>query len=201
MPEFFSQYGEDRWITEHLDPPDGGVFVDVGAYDGVTDSNTFHFEKLGWTGLCIEANPDMWPQLARRRACKIGRYAIGGDPERPFDVNWIPLLSGFGRGTASGGRQVKVPVKRLDEALSESGIERIDLLSIDDEGAELEVWTTLDHQRYKPGIVIIEYNTVGLPNHEERIMDAFYPPPYRMVHRSFANLIFERWAGGRADGG
>lgn len=188
--KFYSQHGEDRWIVEHVDfeLTGRGVFVEVGAHDGVSDSNTFYFEQAGWTGLCIEANPALWDRLAANRLCGIGRYAVGGDRGRTFDVHPNDKWSGFGR----GGRPITVPVKSLADALSEAGIGGIDLLSLDVEGSELDVWGTFDHNLHKPKIVIVEYDTQPLPSAESRLMDAFYSLPYRMVHRSIGNLIFER---------
>lgn len=42
-----------------------GSFVELGALDGVTGSNTIIFERcLGWRGLLIEANPSNFNKLA-----------------------------------------------------------------------------------------------------------------------------------------
>ena len=53
---FHSQHGEDRIILAAVTLPTQGVFVDVGAGDAVAFSNTLHFEKNGWTGLCVDAD-------------------------------------------------------------------------------------------------------------------------------------------------
>jgi hypothetical protein len=55
---FYSQFGEDRWIVDNLKLPKNGFFIDVGAADGITFSNTYYFEKQGWKGLCFEPNPE-----------------------------------------------------------------------------------------------------------------------------------------------
>ena len=45
-----------------------GVFVDIGAHDGVLLSNTYFFEKhLGWKGICIEPIPEIFNQLKANR--------------------------------------------------------------------------------------------------------------------------------------
>ena len=53
---YYSQHGEDKYI-ESLFPEKEGVCIEVGAYDGITLSNTLHFEQKGWTALCIEPIP------------------------------------------------------------------------------------------------------------------------------------------------
>src|SRR5262245_45077776 len=65
---FHGQFGEDRWVFQHLAPPDHGVFVDVGAGHPVALSNTYFFERNGWTGLCIDADPVQYERLRGRRA-------------------------------------------------------------------------------------------------------------------------------------
>ena len=48
-----------EWITDNINFEDKELFfVDVGAHDGISSSNTGHFEiDLGWDGICIEPNP------------------------------------------------------------------------------------------------------------------------------------------------
>ena len=79
---YFSQYGQDKFVAEHLFPGmRNGVFVDVGAYDGVTLSNSCFFEReMGWTGLCVEPIPDVFrswcrtaARSARTSACRTSR--------------------------------------------------------------------------------------------------------------------------------
>ena len=55
--QYFSQFGEDKWIVDNLRYPLEGIFVDVGASDGINGNNTYFFEKMGWQGLCIDADP------------------------------------------------------------------------------------------------------------------------------------------------
>ena len=189
---YFSQYGEDKWIAEHLALPERGVFVDVGAHDGITDSNTYHFERRGWTGLCIDGNPEIMPALARNRATAV-HAAIGSNPTAEYWIHPSSGLSGFGRKHFNGCR-AHPPIRRLDDVLRERGIIAIDLLSIDVEARELDVWSTFDHNVYRPRIVVTEYTTYGAEPHLDAMLDAFYRLPYRLVKWTEANLIYERLA-------
>ena len=60
-----SQDGQDKWANEQVfKGRTGGVFVDMGCYDGVTYSNTWYFERvLNWTGVCVEPNPEVFPRI------------------------------------------------------------------------------------------------------------------------------------------
>ena len=65
MFESFSQFNQDKFIFENFFPvKSDGVFVDIGAHDGITLSNTWFFENyLGWTGYCFEPNPSLFAKL------------------------------------------------------------------------------------------------------------------------------------------
>jgi hypothetical protein len=64
---FHSQFGEDRYIYTNINLPDKGVFVDVGAGHPIYLSNTYFFEKNGWTGVCIDADPNQYKLLKKER--------------------------------------------------------------------------------------------------------------------------------------
>jgi len=67
---YYGQCGQDKLIIETLFPgKTNGVFVDIGANDGVTFSNTYLLEKLGWSGLVIEPIPSIYEQLSTIREC------------------------------------------------------------------------------------------------------------------------------------
>jgi hypothetical protein len=50
-------------VFQKIKDKENGVFVDIGAHDGETDSNSLFFENLGWKGFCIEPNPEMFNKL------------------------------------------------------------------------------------------------------------------------------------------
>jgi len=59
-----SQYGEDEFILTFFGDYKGR-FLDVGAYDGCTFSNTGQLAERGWSGVCVEPSPSVFPHLAR----------------------------------------------------------------------------------------------------------------------------------------
>lgn len=186
--QFFSQHGEDDWITNHLSLPFQGIFVEVGAHDGISGSNTLAFERAGWNGVVIESDPRSLKALHRNRRCLVLPYAIGTDSDAVFHLDPDPTLSGFLR----SGSAIHVTIRTLGQALEEAQVEEIDLLSIDTEGTELDVWASFDPDRYRPKVVIIEYNTQGLPDRSEDIRAELIRFAYREVRRTEGNLIFVR---------
>lgn len=68
--EYYGQCAQDKLLFEHYFwGKKEGVFVDIGAHNGVTYSNSYFFEKLGWKGLCVEPIPECYQQLVKNRKC------------------------------------------------------------------------------------------------------------------------------------
>jgi hypothetical protein len=66
---FKSQAGQDEWVAEFYNNKKNGYFIEVGAYDGVGDSNTYFLEKvLDWNGISIEANENKFFELCNNRS-------------------------------------------------------------------------------------------------------------------------------------
>lgn len=139
-----------------------GIFLEMGALDGITFSNTLMFEQcLGWNGLLIEANPKSFTKLRENRPCAI---TVG---EAACKVDDGPTLRMAGNeGVASIVKDdakdnvVEVPCRPLSQMLEENGIDRINFFSLDVEGAELAVLQTLDWEKVKIDVLMVEADFV-----------------------------------------
>ncbi len=71
---YYSQvtHEQDKYLNENVfKNKKNGVFIDIGAYNGVDLSNTFFFEKeLNWSGICFEPIKDAFELLCKNRKCK-----------------------------------------------------------------------------------------------------------------------------------
>ena len=78
MSTYHSQTEQDLLLDETVFcGMRAGVFIDVGAHDGVSLSNTLMFERdRGWAGVCIEANPKVFPALAANRSARCLNVAV-----------------------------------------------------------------------------------------------------------------------------
>jgi len=66
-----AQFGEDRILWQVFKRRHHGYFIEVGAYDGITLSNTYFLEQMGWTGLLVEPIPELCQRAAQvRRAVR-----------------------------------------------------------------------------------------------------------------------------------
>ncbi len=60
----YAQLNQDRNVLNHYNQLKHGYFVDVGAHDGITLSNTYLLEKYyEWSGICIEPLPNQFNKL------------------------------------------------------------------------------------------------------------------------------------------
>src|SRR5205814_5665025 len=90
----FSQYAQDDFVLEVLGGKRGGFFLDSGAADGVTLSNTYLLEKaFGWSGICVEPNEVFFEALVRNRLCHCVSCCLY---DREGDVEFLEKAEMFG---------------------------------------------------------------------------------------------------------
>jgi hypothetical protein len=74
MGAIFAPAAETELKEEFFGGAQSGYFVDVGANEPQTDSETWHLERAGWTGVLVEPQPDLAERLRRTRSAKV--YAV-----------------------------------------------------------------------------------------------------------------------------
>jgi len=184
--ESFSQHGEDLAVAEHFAWRQSGFFVEVGALDGVTYSNTFMLERdLDWVGILVEANPDQAERCRQARKSSRVVAKAASSPEvsgmtlmlnvvdgfealSTFDLTgWSEEIVARGEsvGMVSGVHQVDVECVTLDAILEEADApSSFDFLSIDIEGHEEQALEGFSlGGRWKPSVILIE-NALTRPN-------------------------------------
>lgn len=164
----FSSCGEDMVIRHLLGTTAGeGFYLDVGAWHPTQASNTYHFYRLGWNGITVEPQPSYHELHRRVRPRDISLQVSIGDSCRT-DVLRIPAS-----GSAMAGFDplyghddvVKIDTKvvTLSALLTEYLPQHlgIDFMSIDVEGAELEVLASNDWSRWRPRVICVESSTAN----------------------------------------
>jgi FkbM family methyltransferase len=137
-----SQAGQDFWVyAESFNEMAGGFFVDVGANDGITLSNTFLLEKrYNWSGILVEANPMLYRELLIHRNAKSINLCVDdreGNVDFLMDGLFGSMVPNVADPQQSGGKVVSIRSSTLGDILRDNGAPRIiDYLSIDIEGAE-----------------------------------------------------------------
>jgi FkbM family methyltransferase len=135
---------EQELVREFFGGARSGFFVEVGANRPQQESQTWHLEQLGWTGILIEPQPELASDLCSARSAKVFAVACSS-PEnagRRMKLHVAGALSALDRDRMAPGAQpervIEVPVRTLDDVLIEACAPRqLDFLSIDVEGHEL----------------------------------------------------------------
>jgi len=167
----------DRKLERHLNF-DGGFFVEAGANDGYTVSNTYYFEKLrGWSGVLVEPVPALAAECRRNRRGRVFEAALvaAAGPGDTVELHFAGLMStvagalgdeavtaghvahGLAAQGLAGSYRLRVPARTLTAMLDEAGVTReIDLLSLDIEGGEPAALRGLDFHRHAPRFICVE---------------------------------------------
>ena len=178
---FTAQSGEDILIYDFFKDAPVGFFVEAGAYDGVTFSNTYLLEALGWKGLLVEPLRDYARLCELNRPSSIVRQvALGpegatGELEFTCAENqagaYLSFLSSDDEHIERCGKEqcalkkLRVQYTCLNDLLA-GCTNRVNFLSLDVEGMELEVLKGLDIPRYRPEMILVESDG---QRHDEQI--------------------------------
>jgi FkbM family methyltransferase len=156
-----------------------GFYIDIGANDGLTLNNTYIFEQLGWTGICVEPVPDVFLKLRQNRKCDCYNAAIterSGDEVNFIKASGVDMLSGLESEMAEGHKKrimdekgkleiIKVQALSFNDLMSNyADTNFIDFMSIDVEGAEMSILKAIDFNKYFFGLITVENNEEAAGN-------------------------------------
>lgn len=176
LPFSVSQNCQDIAVLALLGAKERGIFVEVGAGDGILMSNTYLLEKkLSWTGLLIEPAESYYPELTLNRNALIAKDFIGPIDGAKYDFFEITSSSeGYTREFSTAD------INRIQNLRNTSGVQAqasrkecvslksnlvknnlpnyIDFISIDIEGLEYQVLSTFPFDEYGFGVICVEHN-------------------------------------------
>ena len=196
----YSQNNEEQVILDYF--KDKGTFIDIGANDGMTFSNTRALAEQGWRGVCVEPSPKAFVKLKglykNRRDVYCYNFAIGhtNKPIRFFESgslinkNDVALVSTYlthekGRFEATVKyEEIQVKCFRWKTFLNRLKFKTFDFVSIDTEGMELIILEQMDLTDVK--MICVEWNG---KNKEK--FDSFMSG-FNLVYTSAENLIYAR---------
>lgn len=196
----------DQLIAKYFPKGYTGTSIEVGAADGVSCSNTLHFEHHGWNCLSIEANPVHEASLRKNRKYVV-MTAVGETGPGTAQFNVADMTNGVYEAVSSltldqrivaahkhllkGIRQITVPVQTLDQCAEDflaqltSSQRKIDFITIDTEGTELSVLKGFDLDRWKVPLLVIENNY-----NDKSLQEYLAPFGYRLDQRYRVNDFY-----------
>src|SRR5262245_42403174 len=163
--KLYSQHDEELIIRHFFDDQRGGIFLDVGCWDWKDGSTTLYLEeKLGWSGIGVDAQPHLREGYEKHRPhTKFMNYIVtdrSHTTEKLYVAGQVSSINE--KHIEQFGAQwdqpvpIEVPTITLDDLLLQHGVEHIDFLSMDIEGAEPKALAGFDIDTYKPRLVCIE---------------------------------------------
>lgn len=170
-----AQNREDIILRAFLADIKKGFYVDIGAADPNKDSVTKFFYDLGWHGINIEPNEDLYIKLQKHRPKDVN---INTAIDEKKGVKKLRIYAGtnYGLSTLSEKtkkqyekneqegttrfKDVSVPVDSLRSILKAQKVQNIDFMKIDVEGAEDIVIKSNDWQTTRPKVLCIEANHI-----------------------------------------
>jgi FkbM family methyltransferase len=169
---FYGQSKEDEFINS-LFNNNFGTCIEVGAYDGITGSNSYYFEQKGWNCLCIEPNKEAFNKCQKIRKNSINCCISDIDKDDSeftiFHLNEnqsaisglipdIRLINSHSH-LITNTTKYFVKCRSLNSLLEEIKFPtNIDFISIDTENTELDVLKGLDLNKYNVTLFVIENN-------------------------------------------
>ena len=176
---FYSQYTQDDYLENNVFKGfKNGIFMDIGAHDGVSLNNTLYFEKNNdWTGYNIEPIKSVYDKLIINRPTSINiNCAVSnnnGFSEFFCNTGFSEMISGLKttfdsrhferlkhenehRGTTTD--LIQIEMKRVETICDQYNIKYIHYLSIDVEGAEFEVIKSINFDKVFIDVIDFENN-------------------------------------------
>jgi FkbM family methyltransferase len=178
--EFYAEFDTDKIIREKYfsDYDYKGLIVEVGGATPEFLSMSKHFKDNGWRSIIIEPNPDFVEQHKNAGnevyefACSYedreGEFTIVHQDVKAYggvvtdhsfssiDVKESYLKHTEFTLTEKNTKKINVKIKKLDTILSELNINKIDILSIDVEGWEIEVMRGLNTKKIDCKLIVVE---------------------------------------------
>jgi FkbM family methyltransferase len=167
-------------LIKHIEYANG-YFVELGANDGISQSNTLYLERyLGWHGVLVEPNVDNYLKCLKKRSPKNKIFCcacVSFDYKDKFVKivysNLMSVALGLETDLQDAYSHAKIgetflkddqknftfdaSAKTLNVLLEEANSPKlIDLAVIDVEGAEIEVLKGIDHNKYRFKYICVE---------------------------------------------
>lgn len=178
-------------------PVQDGIFLELGACDGVLYSNTKMLEDhYGFSGILIEPVEKFYQDLVRNRSkSKCFNCAVSDSNSATVEYVGTNACSGISSTINKGAMQYvdsqvlrQVPNRKLSEIIADTPFAYIDIMIVDVEGGEMRVLKSMDWD-FPVFIVIVEAHS-GEVEENQRIADFMYSKGFVFKERQRGNHVF-----------
>lgn len=197
----YSQNHEQHYILNEFSDEIGN-FLDLGANDGITLSNTWALKLKGWNGTLAEPSPEAYRRLETNYLGLPHTLIQAAVTDFNGEVTLHHSGEHLGKGDTSllstiipdekkrwvkeSWTYVKVPAINFGTLLGISKVKTFDLISIDVEGAELTILKQMDLKALGCRMLIVEFNGKEQDKYDAIVL----PQGYKLIHKNGENLIY-----------
>lgn len=179
----YSQCGEDlivRYVFDFLKIP-SPTYIDIGAHHPHYLNNTYLFYQQGSKGINVEPDPTLFEAFPnqRKRDTNLNVGISNCEGELPFYVMSVPTLNTFSEADAEAAvaqgsvkieKILPVKVRPINTVLQENLPDKsLDFLSIDVEGLDYAILSSMDVTRWRPKVICAETITYSEANQGKKI--------------------------------
>lgn len=204
---FYAQNGQDYFLNKHIyKGKSNGFFVDIGTFAPDFDNATYWFEKnKNWNGVGIEPQIEhvrKWKEIRKNPIVHAAASSVSGKAD--FLVVQHPQVMNY---NAWSGLQKSIANEKMDllpkdtkkqivsvdtvsvtDVLTKMNIKKVDLLSIDVEGHEMDVLQGIDFKNFDIECLVIENDI--LPEGDPNIINFIKSKGYKYVARLTSDDVF-----------
>lgn len=203
----YSQSGEDVLVDSILGRPKKGFYLDIGAFHPKLFSNTYLFYKRGWSGVCVEPNPEakwkfglvrardkfvnMGVIAKKNQGSELSYFVFDEEATNTFSEEVAEENKGVGRKLL---KKINIPVMEVNSLLKRyvPQKQKIDLLSIDVEGMDEEILKSIDWEKWKPTVVVCEEIRSQVSGLRSQMEKFFKEKGYEMVGKTGYSVIYRK---------
>jgi FkbM family methyltransferase len=195
----YAQYNEEEFLLDYFKGIDNGVLVDIGAADGITNSNSRYLIELGWSGLLVEPNKKNFEKLVELYSNNkniilenVGCSEIHIDSaEFYIDQNdEYQQLSTFSLEQTDKCRRMyncefileKINLIKTSDLLLKHSLNKIDFMSIDTESYDTNVIKGIDFS-------VCDINLICIEDDNMELNEILVNKGYKVVHKT-ANIFY-----------
>jgi hypothetical protein len=193
-----SELRQDLFVLSLLNFKKKGYFIEFGAGDGMTDSNTFSLEKnFNWNGIVAEPILHKYKTILKHRRCHIEMSAVYKYSNLRLKFSFNTNSSNFSGITKyivddfnrnSGVKKMVKTISLMDLIKKYNAPKIIDYLSIDTEGSELSILSSFDFSKYHFKIITCEHN---FTENRKKIIKLLNDNGYKRIYKDLSN--YEDW--------
>ena len=166
-----AQLSQDLFVLSQVGLKTEGFFIEFGATNGMTLSNTYLLEsRFQWNGILAEPAKYWHGALRNNRKCKIETDCVWRKSNEVLTFNEASSMKelstieshsagDFHAESRKKGRRYTVKTISLSDLLDKYAAPRIvDYLSIDTEGSEYEILNGFNFEKYQFRVITCEHN-------------------------------------------